>query len=91
MSRTSLGSVVLLAVAFFPAAGCIGLDLSRDTVAPPPSQWEYLTIRPESPVVTLTGGSGPQADPELTRLGQEGWELVAVNDGAYILKRPKKP
>lgn len=26
--------------------------------------------------------------PDLTRMGAEGWELVAVHDGAFIFKRP---
>lgn len=73
------------------AQGCIGLDLSRDTVAPTPAKWEYLTHRPEAPTITLTstGESQAQSDPELTRLGSEGWELVAVHAGNYILKRAK--
>ena len=26
---------------------------------------------------------------ELTRLGEEGWELVAVHEGVFFFKRPK--
>jgi hypothetical protein len=80
----------MLLFALAASAGCVGLDFSRDTVAPQPAQWEYLTIHPEQMPVSLASTSGAQTDPELTRLGAEGWELVAVNNGAYILKRPKK-
>lgn len=73
------------------APGCVGLDFSRDTVASAPVQWEYFTLRPDQRTVSLASTATPQADPDLARLGAEGWELVAVNDGAYVFKRPKKP
>jgi hypothetical protein len=88
MMTRAIQGVFLLALAC--ATGCVGLDFSRDTVASHPARWEYLTIHPEQAPVTLASTSGTQTDPELTRLGAEGWELVAVNNGAYILKRPKK-
>jgi hypothetical protein len=69
--------------------GCIGLDFSRDAVAPATTTWEYLTIQPQPAPVTFASTSGDQTDPQLAQLGSEGWELVAVNQGAYILKRPK--
>jgi hypothetical protein len=81
--------LVLAAVSVFSLTGCIGLDLSRDTVASQAAQWEYLTVRPESAPVAFASDGGAQTDPQLSQLGTEGWELVAVNDGAYILKRPK--
>ena len=77
-------------LAFLAAPGCVGLDFSRETVAPLPAQWEYMTFHPTPSEVSLASTAGPQQDPELTQLGSEGWELVAVNDGAFVFKRPKK-
>ena len=73
----------------FTGAGCLSLDFSRAQNAAP-GQWEYLTVRPEASPMMLTGTGGPEPDPQLTQLGQQGWELVAVQDGAYVLKRPRR-
>ncbi len=72
-------------------AGRLSLDFSRAQHTAP-TQWEYLTVRPERSPMVLTGtGGAPETDPQLAQLGQQGWELVALQDGAYLLKRPKNP
>jgi hypothetical protein len=70
-------------------AGCLSLYFSRAPNAAP-GQWEYLTVRPEASPMMFTGTGGAEPDPQLTHLGQQGWELVALQDGAYLLKRPKR-
>jgi hypothetical protein len=69
--------------------GCIGLDFSRDAVAPAALKWEYLTVHPQQTPVSFASTGPVETDPQLAQLGSEGWELVAMNQGAYILKRPK--
>jgi len=45
--------------------------------------WEYL-------IIDRVGHSSNWFQNLLDRYGQEGWELVAVSDGAAYLKRPLK-
>jgi hypothetical protein len=52
-------------------------------------KWEYLTVHPQQTPVSFASTGPVETDPQLAQLGSEGWELVAMNQGAYILKRPK--
>jgi hypothetical protein len=45
-------------------------------------QWEYRVDRPDSVIE-------PEITSRLARLGKEGWELVTIDRGLYIFKRPQ--
>ena len=84
-----VGAVLVVAV-------CIALLNSRATTAEPAKtvQWEYKAMN-YSDMVALGGSKDASTAPlryaelGLNKLGELGWELVAVSDRTYYLKRQK--
>lgn len=64
-------------------------------------RWEYLTLDWDwgddqqrrafgvNQVKIEDWKKDPLLEEYLSKLGEEGWELVAVDEGLYIFKRPK--
>ena len=105
MSRTCLcvaACVALCGVTYLAAAGQVP---ARPADAPVPAQaqrmvpkWEYKAVSDRSIVdyaVANAGGKTPDAQrtEAWNKLGDDGWELMAVGDVAtdhtYYFKRPK--
>ncbi len=55
-------------------------DLPLPSRKPELQKWDYRVER--------VAYYNEQAEPELQRLGEEGWELVAIDEGYAFLKRP---
>ena len=82
-----------------PSAGYLLPTLEPERTTPPGKGMMMLGTRrmastaasapASAAAVSFASSSDPQTDPQLSQLGMEGWELVAVADGAYLLKRPK--
>jgi hypothetical protein len=56
----------------------------------PAKQWEYLVVNDVRRGANISDVVSPNVDPELAKLGSEGWELVTYTDNKWVFKRLKK-
>jgi len=95
MNRVLIAGTVLLLAAVV-AVG-IGSDHAAAQPAAPRGKWEYKVLTPTA-IEELGGKDGGALAAGLNKLGDEGWELVAIEPGhvpppvklpRYVFKRPK--
>jgi hypothetical protein len=74
--------VLLFAASSLLLAGCCTTHSAK--------HWEYLVVNNVRHDTNIADVTSPNVDPELAKLGSEGWELVTYTDNKWIFKRLKK-
>lgn len=86
--RSRWGAFALVGLSLLLVAWAGGHTAGQPPAVPAPARWEYKTV--------AHGGPGRPTDESLTKLGEEGWELVSVaappgrQELLYVFKRPKQ-
>jgi hypothetical protein len=77
--------VVLLTLMLLVAFG-VGQRYSASTSAQPKQKWEYQVVKADQ---IDRNGVGPFEVKGLSKLGEDGWEAVGLNDSWVLLKRSR--
>ena len=85
MSAHRLVKVILLTL-MFVGAFIIGQRHSPSTSAQARQKWEYQVVKADR--IEKSGTSSLDVK-GLSKLGEEGWEAVGINDSWVLLKRNK--
>ena len=85
MTSHRLVRVVLLALMFF-GAFIIGQRHSPSASAQARQKWEYQVVKADR---IERNGAATLEVKGLAKLGEDGWEAVAINDSWVLLKRSR--
>ena len=85
MRSRRLVRVVLLTLVFL-GAFIVGQRYSPSTSAQARQKWEYQLVKADR---IERNGAESLAVKGLSRLGEDGWEAVGINDSWVLLKRSK--
>jgi len=77
---------VILLTLMFLGAFIIGQRYSPSTSAQARQKWEYQVVKADR--IERSGNASLEVK-GLSKLGEEGWEAVGINDSWVLLKRSK--